>query len=576
METKINNQENISCLYCISPLIYYNSFEDPYNIEAFCSKNHKIKYNIKAFIKMRQNYFKDIHGCLTIYSINKCNEHKKELRFCTTCKETFCKKCTNIHRSHETKSFRDCFLTEKQKNLVYDIKRLEYFNNFLKTKIFDNRNILDFENIIYNRRYNEIELLLTLLYEYQKVDYKDIHYPFHLLLNLKFLFFDKYPNIRQLNLFDFINSTEIEPENIPKRNLIINYITHNFYNIKENNINTENNESLIKYNKTLRIKHFIPLKTNDILIISDFICEIYSPKMELKINIDNFYSFECTYFLKKNNNIDNNETIYAFAKGIIYEIEIIKSNDNKYQLNNKTYSCDIDFVRDAIYLNNDYLIICDYKLKSFILSNNIKEYKILEEHTNWLGHINFCGMLLLPNNEFVYLMNYNDNLNNYINIKMKSYINFYQYKNGDNNFVLIKKMNLDYENDLMQSFKNEIIIISSRENGILFINIKYKEIISIIKNMRINYLFIRKNNDIIIKEQFLDCVKLNIYGLEKGELKYKGILQDNLDGVYNYVKDDFNGKIFLIRHQHNNRITKVFVYDENYYFEYLIDYDNGS
>ena len=109
--------------------------------------------------------------------------------------------------------------------LKYGTDFLEYFNNFLKFKIFDNYNNQDFENIIYKKRYYEIELLKTLLEEYQMQDSKDIHYPFHLLLNLKFLFFDKYPNIKNINLFNYINSTEIDKENISKRNLIINYIT---------------------------------------------------------------------------------------------------------------------------------------------------------------------------------------------------------------------------------------------------------------------------------------------------------------------------------------------------------------
>ena len=159
MESQINNQDNNFCLYCISPLIYYNSFEDPSNIEALCGKNHKIKYNINDFVKMRQIYFNNCYGYLNIYKINKCDEHNKEYRFCIICKKTFCKKCTSSHRTHETKNFREFFLSDKQKDSVCIINKLDYFNNFLKFKIFDNYPNDDFENIIYKRRYYEIELL---------------------------------------------------------------------------------------------------------------------------------------------------------------------------------------------------------------------------------------------------------------------------------------------------------------------------------------------------------------------------------------------------------------------------------
>ena len=464
MESKINNQENNFCLYCISPLIYYNSFENPFTIEALCGKNHKIKYNINNFINMRQNYFNNMYRFLHIYQINKCSEHNKEYRFCVICKKTFCKKCTSSHRTHKTKNFREFFLSDKQKSLLCDIKKLEYFNNFLKFKIFNNCNNKDFENIIYRKRYYEIELLKTLLEEYQMQDSKDIHYPFHLLLNLKFLFFDKYPNIKNMNLFDFINSTEIDKENIPKRNLMINYITQNFYNIKENNNIEENNDTLITFKDFYWIYAFIPLKTNDILILGEFYCGIYSQKMEFKCHIDFNGMNECTYILyKNNNNIDNTEIIYTFSNSRINELEIIKLNNDNYKFNYNYYLCDIDFIQDAIYLNNGYLVVRDYKLKSFALSKNINQYKILEEYTNWPEHINFCGMINLPNNEFAYLMNFNNNTNNYLYVKMKSYINFYKYEIGNNNFLLIKKINLDWENDIIKLFKNEFIIISSYE-----------------------------------------------------------------------------------------------------------------
>ena len=392
------------------------------------------------------------------------------------------------------------------------------------------------------------------------------------MLNLKFLFLDKYPNIKKLNLFDYINSTEIEEENIAKRNLIINYMTQNFYNIKENNNIKENKESLIEFKDIYWISVFIPLKTNDVSIVGSFYCGIFTQKMELKTDINFNGMHECTSLSYKNNNIDNTEIIYTFTKGKINEFEIIKLNNGEYKFNYNYYLCDIEFVRDVIYLNNGYLVVCDYKLKSFALSKNITEYKILEEHTNWVAHINFCGMVHLPDNEFAYLMNFNENINNYVNIKMKSYINFYKYENGNNNLLLIKKMNFDWKNDSIELFKNEFIIISSLENGIILINNKYKEIISYFKNIKTNNLFIRKNNDIIIKEIILNNVKLNIYKFEKGEFKYKGILKDNITGNRFSLRENDNGKIFLIINQYNNRITNVLIYDNNYNFEYSIDY----
>ena len=65
---------------------------------------------------------------------------------------------------------------------------------------------------------------------------------------------------------------------------------------------------------------------------------------------------------------------------------------------------------------------------------------------------------------------------------------------------------------------------------------------------------------------------MNIYKFEKGEFKYKGILKDNITGRYIRLKENDNGKIFLIINQYNNRITKVLIYDNNYNFEYSIDY----
>ena len=67
---------------------------------------------------------------------------------------------------------------------------------------------------------------------------------------------------------------------------------------------------------------------------------------------------------------------------------------------------------------------------------------------------------------------------------------------------------------------------------------------------------------------------MNIYKFEKGEFKYKGILKDNISDRYKYVKENDNGTIFLIINQNNNKIAKVFVYDDNYNFEYYIDYNN--
>ena len=85
-------------------------------------------------------------------------------------------------------------------------------------------------------------------------------------------------------------------------------------------------------------------------------------------------------------------------------------------------------------------------------------------------------------------------------------------------------------------------------SNICLLSIKNKEIITTIAGIDALYIYVRNNNDIIINEimdNYFLSTAMKIYGFEKGELSFKGVLKNKLQIRAKQILENEKGNLFI-------------------------------
>ena len=267
------------------------------------------------------------------------------------------------------------------------------------------------------------------------------------------------------------------------------------------------------------------------------ICDSSSDKSNLIVSY--------IHYKKYNNNL-NEEIIYAFVTGVIYEIILNKNEKDEYTHNiiehrNKRISHKVDGVID---MKNGDVIVCShmYPVICWRKDENKKfsEYKVLTEEK---PHIkNAINIIHLSVEEFV------TTSNSWPSLK------FYQFnetsKDPNEEYKIIKDIRIicSKRRNTLALWNNEVIIVGVDVDGICLVSAKYKEIITTIKGIDALYIFVRNNNDIIINEimeNYFLATAMNIYRYEKGEMAFKGLLKNKLQVKAKQIIENDKGNLFI-------------------------------
>ena len=595
-----------SCIYCLTPLINFQPSEDPIFLTTKCFEGHIIKYNINDFISYRTEQFNQLENitcdkcqskknlsfcneekmllCQKCFSkihkdkshkinilsrIDNCPKHNKVYFYCNDCKIIFCKDCNEEHfKFHKFSNIKDFFLSESENEKINYIKnKLNYYNYILKYKIFNSKlNSFNYEDKIYKYRQPEILLYSCLLKEYNRRYNK--YNNFNILFNLRKIILEKYEKIKKLSFIDFINETKVPNEFINSKNSMINYLKTNYLNFDNISYNNEDKISILidSKNMNININYFLLLENNNIFVAGNISCYLFDNLMNLKGEIklkasddennrNDYYKIISFIHYKKYQN-QNLEIIYAFITSTIYEISIIKKDNNIYSLSKKEYSCKrishkIDGVID---MHNGDIITCSHMYPVICWRKNILdnfyEHKILTEQKPYIK--NAVNIIHLPDDEFCFTSH------------SWPSITFYKYEHNNDNYKLIKaiKMNCSSIKNTLVLYKDKIIIVGLQFEQICLLNVKNKEIISKIVGINNNYIFCRNCGEIIIKENLFT----NIYKYEKGEIVYKGIFKNKLQINIDKIVENKKGELFISENDlagimnNSGRINKIFIY----------------
>ena len=202
-----------------------------------------------------------------------------------------------------------------------------------------------------------------------------------------------------------------------------------------------------------------------------------------------------------------------------------------------------------------YPVICWRKNEM----GNFFEFKVLTEEQPYIKSA--INIIHLPNNEFTFTSN------------AWPSIKFFKFdiNNKKDNYNLIKdiRLNCSSRKNTLVLYKNEIIIVGLQFDELCLINAKNKEIISKVKGIDIEYLFVRNNGDIIIREIF-DYIetgpKINIYRIKEGEIVFRGVLQNQLQIYIKGICENNNGEMFIYGYENDfnnkekNKINKIYLF----------------
>ena len=578
-----------SCIYCLNPKIIYDPLLFPEELITKCFLNHEIKYNINDYISIRKeqidilsklkcdkceshknitycsdekiflcgkcfqkNHKDKTHSLFDLNKVDSCPKHKKDFLFCKECEAIFCKFCDKeTHEKHKFCAMKEFFLNEKEEQKTQlVINKLNQINNDLLYKIFNKvKNQFDYLDTIYKIRQSEIELYVLIKKDFNISKSKN----FNQLFNIRNHLLNKFESINNLSYIDFIKETKVQEEKIKSRDSLIQYlISQKYINFDSLSYNDAQNISVLKDNlNNIYIDHFLLLKDNNILITSGSTCFLYNESMELKlqfklgdINSNNLIISYIHY--KKYNEINNEDIIYAFITGVIYEIILIKEDKGNYvykieEHKNKRISHKVDGVID---MKNGDVIVCCHMYPVICWRKDVNndkkfyEYKVLTEQKPYIK--NAINIIHLSDDEFV------TTSNSWPSLK------FYKYSEDNINeeYKIIKdiKMNCSKRKNTLSLWKNEIILVGLEYSNICLLSIKNKEIITTIAGIDALYIYVRNNNDIIINEiidNYFLSTAMKIYGFEKGELSFKGVLKNKLQIRAKQILENDKGNLFI-------------------------------
>ena len=249
---------------------------------------------------------------------------------------------------------------------------------------------------------------------------------------------------------------------------------------------------------------------------------------------------------KKYNTDSNTEIIYAFITGVIYEIILIKEKNDEYVHNiiehkNKRISHKVDGVIDM--KNGDVIVCCHmYPVLCWRKDENKKffEYNVISEEKPYIK--NAVNIIHTSDNEFVTTSN-----------SWPSLI-FYEFKENEKDkkeeYKNIKeiKMTCSLKKNTLALWNNDTILVGLDRDGINLVSVKYKEILATVKGIDVSYIFVRKNNDIIINElmeNYFLATAMKLYKFEKGEFIFKGVLNNKLQIRAKKIIENDKGNLFI-------------------------------
>ena len=581
-----------SCIYCLNPKIIYNPSLSPTELITKCFLNHEIKYNIKDFCSLKteqmkilsnlkcdeceshknitfcsnekillcgkcfpKNHTDKTHKLYDMSKVDSCPEHKKDFLFCKNCDKIFCKFCEKeAHTKHDFCAKKEFCLTEKEEqNVQCIIIKLNQMNNDLLSKVFNKvSNELNYENIIYEYRQPEIELYTIIKNDYNNNKAKN----FNLLFNIREYILNKFESFNNLSYIEFIKETKVPEDKIEAKDSLIQYIINQKYiNFDNSSYNNEQNISILKDETySIYIDHFLLLKYG-IFITSGSTCYLYNESMKLLLqfklgDINNKNNLIISYIhYKKYNEISNTEIIYAFITGVIYEIILIKEENEKFSYKimehvNKRISHKVDGVID---MKNGDIIVCSHMYPVICWrkdqNNKFGEYAILTEQKPYIK--NAINIIHLNDDEFV------TTSHSWPSLKFYKYFDSKDKTKEEYQIVKDIRMICSKRKNTLSLWNNEIIIVGLDNGGIYLLSAKYKEIITMIQGIDASFIFVRNNGDIIINEilknYFLATV-MKIYRYEKGEFVFKGVLRNKLQIKAKQILENSKNHLFISEH----------------------------
>lgn len=578
-----------TCIYCLYPKIKYNPSENPNELITKCFLGHENKYNVNDYVSLKTEQIdilsklkcdkceshKNITFCSdektflcqkcfpknhkdkthTLYELNKidnCPKHKKDFMYCKKCEIVYCKVCDNeAHLNHEFCPMKNFFITEAdEQKILCSIIKLNQMNNDLLSKIFNNpNNEQNYKDTIYQNRQSEISLYTLIKNQYNSVNKSK---NFNILFNMRNHILNKYENIKKLSYIDFIKETKIPPEkNESKESLIKFLVDKNYINFDSLSFCDDKKIITLKdESKNIYIDHFLLLK-NGIFIISGTNCYIYNESMQLKnefnlVESNNNNLIVSYIHYKKYNEDENSEIIYAFITGVIYEIILNKEKNDEYvhkiiEHRNKRISHKVDGVIDM--KNGDVIVCCHmYPVLCWRKDENKKffEYNVISEEKPYIK--NAVNIIHISDNEFVTTSH-----------SWPSLI-FYEFKENEKDkkeeYKNIKeiKMTCSLKKNTLALWNNDTILVGLDRDGINLVSVKYKEILATVKGIDVSYIFVRKNNDIIINElmeNYFLATAMKLYKFEKGEFIFKGVLNNKLQIRAKKIIENDKGNLFI-------------------------------
>ena len=578
-----------SCIYCLYPRITYNPSENPNELTTKCFLNHENKYNVNDYVSLKteqidvlsklkcdkcesrknmtycsdektflcqkcfpKNHKDKTHKLYELNKIDNCPTHKKDFLYCKKCDIVYCKICSNeAHLNHEFCPMKNFFIREEdEQKVLCTIIKLNQMNNDLLSKIFNtSTNEQIYKDTIYQYRQAEISLYTLIKNEYNSVN-KSKNY--NVLFNIRNHILNKYESIKNLSYIDFIKETKIPQEKNESKELLIKFLVDkNYINFDSSSYLDESNIITLKdKSQDLYIDHFLLLK-NGVFITSGSNCYIYNESMELKSQFklgesnNNNLIVSYIHYQKYNSDI-NTEVIYAFITGVIYEIILSKEKNDEYVYNilehrNKRISHKVDGVIDM--KNGDVIICCHmYPVICWRKDENKKfiEYSVLTEEKPYIK--NAINIIHLSDNEFV------TTSNSWPSLKFYEFKEDAKEKNGEYKVIKDIKMICSTRKNTLALWNNDTIIVGLDRDGICLVSAKYKEIIATVKGIDASYIYVRKNNDIIINEMmenyFLATV-MKLYKFEKGEFIFKGVLKNKLQIRAKQIMENDQGNLFI-------------------------------
>lgn len=527
----INNKEIIKCLECNEiPIIDIISKNN--NILIICPRHQNtctyskflmnctfkspICFKPENINKLNNRYNCHNYNKNEIININnKCKNHQKIIYyFCIQCREYLCFDCILNHNNHKFIQLNQLLLTKNNE---------EFIENNIKNKEIILNNFINYVKSIpnENKYKNKGNQLLILLEEKKKelyieklilMNYKVYKYNYFVYINIhKLLNFEKKVNYLNINISQLYNNKDI--------NNILNYIRAYLQNGYKQITKIENKITIKNFKDNENIFHIHNKNIKSICALNESL--IVSGSWDCFLKIYNIFINQIIYSIEQPSMVFNlkkyplitqkaaNETNFHGLLVCLYcELHILKLHEKNSEILGHEIICKIkgfaNFIWTAIVLEPDKKII------SASLDSRLSAHKLLPNDTNTNEDINYCLLQSNLNKEketITSLLQIDENnfvSSSCLDLTDDPAIKFWFFDKMDDKFILEKAIYdiycCQYPNTICKinkdiiGFALEYANLRGNIGGIALVNLKYKEIISIIDMFQISCLsYIREN-----------------------------------------------------------------------------------